>query len=39
MGMDVIGRAPSGDSGNYFPMGSRGWDDLIDYCEAVAPNI
>lgn len=39
MGMDVYGRSPSSEAGEYFRRNVWGWHPLADYCEAVAPEI
>ncbi len=39
MGMDIVGRNPTGENGKYFRRNNRGWPPLVDYCIQVAPEI
>jgi hypothetical protein len=39
MGMDVYGREPSGQCGEYFRNNVYRWHPLADYCRRVAPDI
>lgn len=37
--MDIYGRNPTGENGNYFRRNPWGWRPLADYCIQVAPDI
>ena len=39
MGMDIIGRSPTGECGEYFRNNVWWWRPLADYCFSVAPDI
>lgn len=39
MGMDVYGRKPTGERGEYFRNNIWNWHPLADYCVRVAPDI
>jgi hypothetical protein len=39
MGMDVYGRGPTDETGEYFRRSVWGWRPLWDYCEKVAPQL
>jgi hypothetical protein len=39
MGMDICGRNPTGERGQYFRNNVWWWHPLADYCIKVAPNI
>jgi hypothetical protein len=39
MGMDVSGRKPTGERGEYFRSSVWWWHPLADYCQQVAPEI
>jgi hypothetical protein len=39
MGMDVHGRNPTGERGDYFRNNAWAWPSLADYCITVAPDI
>jgi hypothetical protein len=39
MGMDVIGKAPTGETGRYFRANVWCWSPLWEYCEYVAPAL
>ena len=37
--MDVVGRAPTSESGKYFGNNNSWWHPLADYCGQVTPKI
>ena len=39
MGMDVYGRSPTSETGNYFRRNVWGWRPLADYCLEVFPQL
>jgi hypothetical protein len=39
MGMDVIGRNPASDQGEYFRNNAWWWGSLADYCMEIAPDV
>lgn len=39
MGMDVIGKAPANETGEYFRNNVWWWRPLWNYCEVVAPEL
>ena len=39
MGMDICGRNPTGERGQYFRNNAWWWHPLADYCITVAPDI
>lgn len=39
MGMDVYGKNPSGEKGEYFRNNVWWWHPLWDYCEALTPDL
>lgn len=39
MGMDVYGRNPTGENGEYFRSSAPAWYELANYCVHVAPDI
>lgn len=39
MGMDVYGKAPTGEAGEYFRRNVWGWHPLWDACLAIAPDL
>ena len=38
MGMDVYGRAPTSESGEYFRANVWSWHPIWNYCEVLAPD-
>ena len=39
MGMDICGRKPTGERGEYFRNNVWWWHPLADYCITVAPDV
>jgi hypothetical protein len=39
MGMDVVGKAPCNETGEYFRNNIWWWHPLADYCQMIAPEI